>query len=74
MTFKREKVDAINERLNSSRNRRSLGIELTNSLKGTGIVKDHMVFAEVDELGRLIEELQMLKSVIEDETGLDLDE
>lgn len=47
-----------------------IGIELIDGLHGSSLCKNGVVFADAEELGRMIEELQMLKQAIEEETGL----
>lgn len=52
------------------RYRVGIGIELVDSIRGATLCKNGLVFADVEELGRMIEELQMLKEAIESETGI----
>ncbi len=77
MKFTQAKMEAIEKnydnRLKANPIRKhvvGIGINLTESLNGTAIAKNNMVFADVEELDRLIKELQMLKDAIEEETGL----
>ena len=49
-----------------------VGIKIFNVLGKTVVAKDNIGIANVEDLGRVIEELQMLKETIENETGLEL--
>lgn len=77
MKFTEAKMEAIEKNFDNrlkanpiSRHVIGTGINLTESLNGTAIAKNMMVFADVEDLGRVIKELQMLKEAIEEETGL----
>ena len=47
-----------------------LGIKMVNGINGASVARDDVVIGTVEELGRMIEEMQMLKAAIEEETGL----
>lgn len=77
MKFTEEKITAINGRLADKKRENpfsfrqiGIGVNLDNSSSGATIFKDIMGFCNVEELSRMIEELQMLKEAIEEETGL----
>lgn len=70
MNFTAKKMSDINKRYNETTKANGLGIELVDGSRGASMCKNGMVFASVEELSRLIADLQMLKDVIEDETGL----
>lgn len=77
MKFTEEKIKSIDEAMfeklkeNPMAGRAvGIGVHLDNTPSGAWIYKNIMGFCKVEELGRVIEELQMLKEAIEEETGL----
>ena len=69
MTFTSKKIDDVNANLVlRSPNAK---ICLTQSLGKTAIKKDLMVFANVEELSDLIEDLEALKMALLDEVGIE---
>lgn len=67
MYLSKEKRLAINEAMREARGK--VTVELTDSLGGTGIKKNIMVFCELTELTTMIDELTALRDIIETETG-----
>lgn len=77
MRFSETKMKDIDDRFTQmkmenpiDRYRVGIGIELVDGLRGATLCKNGLAFADVEELGRMIEELQMLKEAIETETGI----
>lgn len=63
MKFTEQKLQEINAKLSGD-------IRISNGLNGTVLVNKITVLAELDEIGRLISELQLIKKTIENETGI----
>ena len=80
MKFTDAKVEKINDVLHDmkkanpyhSKREIGIGIQIFNGVGKTIVAIDNTGFANVEDLGRVIEELQMLKEAIENETGLEL--
>lgn len=80
MKFKESKVERINEVTHDKKVLNpyhtfgviGIGVGLFNTIDSTVVGIMNSQICEIDDLGRLIEELQMLKDSIEEETGLEL--
>lgn len=80
MRFNEVKVEKINDVLHEAKKANpyhskmmiGVGIKLMNGIDRTVVAIDNQGFGEIEDLGRIIEELQMLKDAIEAETGLEL--
>lgn len=77
MRFSETKLKDIDDRFTQmkmenpiDRYRVGIGVELVDGIHGATLCKNGLAFADVEELGRMIEELQMLKKAIETETGI----
>ena len=68
MMITNEKIDQVTANL--ILRRPNAKIRLTQSLGKTAIKKDLMVFASVEELSELIEDLDALKMALIDEVGI----
>ena len=47
-----------------------IGVNMHDSFGGATVFKDNWGLCELEELGRMIDELTMLKEAIEEETGV----
>ena len=79
MKFNEKTVNEINDTLVDkkrenpvSRNVLGIGVNLRNSIDGSGAYLNNWQICKIDDLARIIEELTMLKEAIEEETGLEL--
>lgn len=67
MYLSKEKRLAINEAMREARG--NVKVELSDSLGGAGLRKGIMLFADLDELTAIIDDLTVLRDIIEKETG-----
>lgn len=67
MYLTKEKRQAINDAMREARGKGK--VELADSLGGAGLRKGIMVFADLDELTEIINDLTVLRDIIERETG-----
>lgn len=80
MKFKESKVERINDVTHDKKVSNpyhtcgviGIGVGLFNTIDSTVVGINNSEICNIDDLGRLIEELQMLKDSIEEETGLEL--
>lgn len=74
MNFTDQKMGEINATLAEMKKNYpyelKVGISLCDSIGGAHILKDGMAFCSIDDLGGLIEELQMLRAAIKKESGV----
>lgn len=79
MKFTDKKVNEIQEVLHEkkvdnpmSRLVAGIGVGIDNVLGETHVMKDNNAICSIEDLGRMIEELTMLKEAIEEQTGIEL--
>lgn len=75
--FNENTINKINDSLSAKKkanpidsNVTGIGVNLRDSLSGTSAFLNNWQICEIKDLGRMIEELTMLKEAIEEETGL----
>lgn len=78
MRFTDEKIKAINENLSAKKKANpisfheiGIGVNLRNSIMGVGAFKDNWQLCEIEDIDRLIEDLEMLRDAITEETGIE---
>lgn len=79
MRFTEAKVEEINEVLSKKKKTKpisstvtGIGVNIFNGVGKTIVARDNSGFCDIEDLGRMIEELQMLKEAIEEATGVEL--
>ena len=77
MKFTDEKLEVINENLAEKKKANpvdfhtiGIGVNIQNSLMGVGAFKDNWQLCEIEDISRLIKELEMLRDAIAEETGV----
>lgn len=77
MKFTDSKIESINNTLDEKKRTNpyngkviGIGINLNDGICGATVFKDNWGICSIEELGRMIEELTMLKEAIEEETGI----
>ena len=67
MTLTEEKERDINNRISNEQHAK---VSVTNSLGGASLKKGMFIIGSIDELSDLLNDLQAIRDIIKDETGL----